>query len=194
MPTSTVESLPIGRCTVQAGGILSCSQVTDTSCSHSMDLGVVCQTECEQRFNELQDQCSMTTGDSQPTSPTEEITSSLTPKPCECLSTEDSTTVTHPSVTTKSCDCPSTEDSTHPPVTTESCDCPPHTTPASFPHSCDQTYYNTSKISGNSGTKNTVEFGAVTGVLVAVIVAMGIGWVCTCVIVKRHMSVRPKEW
>ena len=60
MSTSTVESLPIGRCTVQAGGILSCSQITDTSCSHSMDLGVVCQTECEQRLNELQDQCSST--------------------------------------------------------------------------------------------------------------------------------------
>ena len=34
--------VPISSCTVQDEDSLSCSQITDTSCDHSMDLGVVC--------------------------------------------------------------------------------------------------------------------------------------------------------
>ena len=49
---------PINNCTVQDGR-LNCSQITDGSCDHSMDLGVVCPTY-ERLYNELQNQCSCT--------------------------------------------------------------------------------------------------------------------------------------
>ena len=35
---------PINNYTVQTGGSLNCSLITDGSCDHSMDLGVVCRT------------------------------------------------------------------------------------------------------------------------------------------------------
>ena len=34
--------VPISNCVIEAGGSLSCTQITDASCDHSMDLGVVC--------------------------------------------------------------------------------------------------------------------------------------------------------
>ena len=37
--------VPISSCTVQDGGSLNCSQITDASCDHSMDLGVVCNEQ-----------------------------------------------------------------------------------------------------------------------------------------------------
>ena len=46
---------PISNCTVQDEPTLNCSQITDGSCDHSMDLGVVCRTY-EQLYNELREQ------------------------------------------------------------------------------------------------------------------------------------------
>ena len=90
-------SSPIGNCTVQEEQ-LNCSLITDGSCDHSMDLGVVCRTY-KQLYNELLASGSMTT------------------------------------------------------------------------------------------TTITVVFGTVTGVLIAVIVTTAIGWLCTCVILKRKSTV-----
>ena len=63
----------MSRCTVQNS--LSCSQITDASCDHSMDLGVVCPT-FEQGYNALLQQCSST--DPPPTS------ENPTPSPTMC--------------------------------------------------------------------------------------------------------------
>ena len=57
--TNTTNRLPITNCTVQDGGRLNCSQITDSSCDHSMDLGVVCRTY-EQLYSELLIQSSST--------------------------------------------------------------------------------------------------------------------------------------
>ena len=51
--------VPISRCTVTGAGNLNCSVITDASCDHSMDLGVVCSTY-EQLYNELLAQQSTT--------------------------------------------------------------------------------------------------------------------------------------
>ena len=59
--------VPISRCKVQDGGTLTCSQITDASCDHSMDLRVVCRTY-QQVYNELLEQRSST--DPTPTCPT----------------------------------------------------------------------------------------------------------------------------
>ena len=67
MTTSGVESLPISTCRASTDGGLSCSLITDGSCDHSMDLGVVCRTY-EQLYNELLTQYSST--DLPPTCPT----------------------------------------------------------------------------------------------------------------------------
>ena len=47
--------VPIRSCLVTEEGNLTCIQITDASCDHSMDLGVVCITY-EQLYNELRDQ------------------------------------------------------------------------------------------------------------------------------------------
>ena len=86
--------VPISSCTVQDGGRLNCSKITDASCDHSMDLGVVCRT-CEQLYNEFLNQCSST--DPPPTSPTR----------CPTLTCPTSTC---PTVTPESCDCPTCEE------------------------------------------------------------------------------------
>ena len=52
--------VPISNCTVQSKSDLNCSQITDASCDHFMDLGVVCRT-----YEELLEECSGT--DSPPT-------------------------------------------------------------------------------------------------------------------------------
>ena len=67
MNTSGVSSQPIGSCRVSTGGELSCSLITDASCDHSMDLGVVCRTY-KLLYNELLTQCSST--NPPPTCPT----------------------------------------------------------------------------------------------------------------------------
>ena len=50
--TFSPRSLPISSCAVQNVNSLSCTQITDTSCDHSMDLGVVCNTY-KQLYEEL---------------------------------------------------------------------------------------------------------------------------------------------
>ena len=77
--------MPISNCTV-SGGSLNCSRLTDASCDHSMDLGVVCSTY-KQLYNELLAQQSST-------SP---------PVTCECPMTTCSTSSGDPN--TQSCDC-----------------------------------------------------------------------------------------
>ena len=91
--------VPISSCTAQDGGSLNCSLITDASCDHSMDLGVVCRT-CEQLYNEFLNQCPST--NPQPNSPTCED-----PTPCPIITCPTSTC---PTVTPKSCDCPTRED------------------------------------------------------------------------------------
>ena len=49
--------VPINNCTVEHDGRLICHQITDASCDHSMDLGVVCGSY-QQLYNELRDQVS----------------------------------------------------------------------------------------------------------------------------------------
>ena len=44
--------LPITTCIVNNGSSLSCTDVADASCDHSMDLGVVCRTY-KQLYDEL---------------------------------------------------------------------------------------------------------------------------------------------
>ena len=95
--------VPIRSCTVQNGGDLNCFPLTDGSCDHSMDLGVVCCTY-EQLCNE---NCCSTT-DPTPTCPTCEVTTCPT---TNCIE--------HPTVTTESCDCPIYKE----PLTSEPCDC-----------------------------------------------------------------------
>ena len=53
--------VPIRNCSVTEEGNLTCNQITDGSCDHSMDLGVVCRTY-EQLYNELRDQMSSMQG------------------------------------------------------------------------------------------------------------------------------------
>ena len=48
--------VPISNCVLSSGGDLNCSQLTDGSCDHSMDLGVVCRTYSD--VKEISDQCS----------------------------------------------------------------------------------------------------------------------------------------
>ena len=97
--------VPISSCTVQDGGSLNCSQITDASCDHSMDLGVVCRT-CEQLYNEFQDQCSST--DPPPTSP-------LVKTPHVQL--QPTSTSTCPTVTPESQPCPTSTINTSGPST-----------------------------------------------------------------------------
>ena len=111
--------VPMSRCTAQTS--LSCSQVTDASCDHSMDLGVVCPT-FEQGYSALLQQCSST--DPPPTS------GDTTPSPTMCP------------VTTQSCD-PIPSPTMCPTATvTQSCDLIP--SPTACPRvttaqSCDPT-------------------------------------------------------
>ena len=53
--------MPIRSCTVETGGGFNCNIITDGSCDHSMDLGVVCSTYKQlcsaQQCSELPDQC-----------------------------------------------------------------------------------------------------------------------------------------
>ena len=159
--TSAVESQPIGSCRVLPEGGLSCSLITNGSCDHSMDLGVMCRTEYEQLYNDLRSQCS--TANSKPSPPA---------------------TAGSPTRSTSS---PIA-------VTSKSCDCPTHTmlTPTStFPLPCNQAHNVSGNIAESMGDSSvsayiTVAYGTVIVVLVTVIVAMGIGWICTCVILKRH--------
>ena len=47
--------VPISNCVLLSGGDLNCSQLTDGSCDHSMDLGVVCRTYSD--VKEISKQC-----------------------------------------------------------------------------------------------------------------------------------------
>ena len=47
--------VPISNCVLSSGGDLNCSQLTDGSCDHSMDLGVVCRTYSD--VKEISEQC-----------------------------------------------------------------------------------------------------------------------------------------
>ena len=156
-------------------GQLSCTQITDASCDHSMDLGVVCSSY-EQLYNELLAQQSST--DTPPTCPTCEVTTCPTTTCPEC-----------PTVKTESCDSP---------ICTP---CPAITCPTCAEKGCPTLNCSTCP-SGQNGTstsytagmKHRVEgcnstpvLGGVVGVLVTVLVVLVIGWSLSCVaLVKRN--------
>ena len=48
-------------------------------------------------------------------------------------------------------------------------------------------------LAGGSMTTIIIAFGTAIGLLIAVIVAMAIGWLCTCVILKRKSTVAPSK-
>ena len=169
---------------------LNCTQITDASCNHSMDLGVVCRTY-EQLYNELQDQCSSI--DPLPTGNTEEIT----PPSLACPEY---------SVTNDIRDCPTCVDPT--PCSTLSY---PTREPFIIQHTTvilESFSPTTSKNGGytvttkaelankqpNERVENCVStpvLGGVVGVLVTVLVVLVIGWSLSCVaLVKRNSHVQ----
>ena len=155
--------MPIRNCTVQTGGGLNCSLITDGSCDHSMDLGVVCGT-CEQLYNDSY--CSA--ADPPPTCPTCEVATCPTTNCSKC-----------PPVTSESCDCPTSDNLT--PSQTISC-------PTLSDVTTSLTVNNSRSLGAEMQcSQNTISIlGALVGVLVALLVATVTGWIVTCVVCRRR--------
>ena len=180
--------VPISRCTVQ-NGQLSCTQITDASCDHSMDLGVVCSTY-EQLYNELLAKQTSTEAPS-PTCP-----------PCEATTCSTVTCPECPTMTSESCDSPT------------SSPCPEITCPACAEKSCPTIDCSTCQATTTSsqnrtgtiqtagvqprveGCASTPVLGGAVGVLVTVLVVLVIGWSLSCVaLVKRStQTLKQTQW
>ena len=179
--------LPITTCGVNNGSSLSCTELADASCDHSMDLGVVCRTY-KQLYDELL--AEQTRTDPPQTGVTEEIT---------CPES---------SVTTGSCDCPTCVDPTPCPILPYPTSEPvmKHYTTvilqSSSPTTSDNGGYTvTTKAELNKQPNERVEdcvstpiLGGVVGVLVTVLVVLVIGWSLSCVaLVKRNSDKHKKK-
>ena len=167
--------VPISSCVVQ-DGLLNCSQITDASCDHSMDLGVVCRTY-EQLYNELLNQCSST--DPPPTSPTSVETTCSTIN-CSICSTLTNGSIPHPTATSHPTD-------TVPPHSRTCLPCQTITTAA-----ISRNEISTNKASGTE-PDSTPALGGVVGVLLALLVVLVIGWSLSCVALVKRNSFTQKQ-